>query len=163
MDPPDSQRTFSSVRTTDPEYHITCQSSRITAKEMSWCANIAQTNEWLQIDLGATKTVKAVLTAGGPLGYVENFELHQSLDGVTLFSVGSFTGTSQEKRHDLAIHLVTRYVRFVVQSWSSWPSLRAGVIICRSSILIVLAAKHKVLSSIALDGNIIVTQLHPAM
>ncbi|XP_066276034.1 uncharacterized protein [Branchiostoma lanceolatum] len=107
----------------------------------AWCANYPlNTNEWLQVDMGAETTVAGVITQGRPAGnqWVKSYKLRFSRDGTTwstyLDKLGRekvFSGNSDqdtEVRHLLDPSVTARYVRFWPQTWNSYLSMRVEVL-----------------------------------
>ncbi|CAH1256880.1 EDIL3 [Branchiostoma lanceolatum] len=107
----------------------------------AWCANYPlNTNQWLQVDMGAETTVAGVITQGRPAGnqWVKSYKLRFSIDGTTwstyLDKLGRekvFSGNSDqdtEVRHLLDPPVTARYVRFWPQTWNSYLSMRVEVL-----------------------------------
>ncbi|XP_035673293.1 uncharacterized protein LOC118413830 [Branchiostoma floridae] len=144
-----------------PDGHITASSThpdcatskaRLHSREESrtsqggwagaWCANgPLNTNQWLQVDVGAETTVAGVITQGRPGSsnqWVTSYKLRFSRDGVTwstyLDKLGRervFPGNSDqdtEVRHLLDLPVTARYVRFWPQTWNSHLSMRVEVL-----------------------------------
>ncbi|XP_066275207.1 uncharacterized protein [Branchiostoma lanceolatum] len=132
---PDSHITASS---THP--HCATNKARLHAAG-AWCANSPlNTNQWLQVDVGAETTVTGVITQGRPVGnqWVKSYKLRFSRDGTTwstyLDKLGRekvFSGNSDqdtEVRHLLDPPVTARYVRFWPQTWNSYLSMRVEVL-----------------------------------
>ncbi|XP_035673289.1 uncharacterized protein LOC118413828 isoform X1 [Branchiostoma floridae] len=144
-----------------PDGHITASSThpdcatskaRLHSREESrtsqggwagaWCANgPLNTNQWLQVDVGAETTVAGVITQGRNVGgnqWVTSYKLRFSRDGSTwstyLDNLGRekvFSGNSDqdtEVRHLLDPPVTARYVRFWPQTWNSYLSMRVEVL-----------------------------------
>ncbi|XP_078586390.1 uncharacterized protein LOC144868271 isoform X2 [Branchiostoma floridae x Branchiostoma japonicum] len=107
----------------------------------AWCANPLNTNQWLQVDVGAETTVAGVITQGRPGSsnqWVTSYKLRFSRDGITwstyLDKLGRdrvFSGNSDrdtEVRHLLEPPVTARYVRFWPQAWNSHLSMRVEVL-----------------------------------
>ncbi|CAH1256881.1 MFGE8 [Branchiostoma lanceolatum] len=106
----------------------------------AWCANHpVNTNQWLQVDVGAETTVAGVITQGRPVGnqWVTSYKLRFSRDGTTwstyLDKLGRdkvFSGNSDpdtEVRHLFDPAITARYVRFWPQAWNSHISMRVEI------------------------------------
>ncbi|XP_035673285.1 uncharacterized protein LOC118413827 isoform X8 [Branchiostoma floridae] len=108
----------------------------------AWCANHPlNTNQWLQVDVGAETTVAGVITQGRPGSsnqWVTSYKLRFSRDGsmwsTYLDKLGRdrvFSGNSDrdtEVRHLLEPPVTARYVRFWPQAWNSHLSMRVEVL-----------------------------------
>ncbi|MBT3310692.1 MAG: discoidin domain-containing protein [Desulfobacterales bacterium] len=104
--------------------------------ESNWSANVNNTNQWLQIDLGKTAIIAAVGTMGRITGYnqyVKSYKLAYSLDG----SVWKFvkangadkifsgnTDTTTAVSNDLKKPVKARYLRFHPVTWNSHITMR---------------------------------------
>ncbi|KAI8494307.1 hypothetical protein Bbelb_280670 [Branchiostoma belcheri] len=109
----------------------------------AWCANLPlNTNQWLQIDVGAVTTVAGVITQGrssvNDLQRVTSYKLRFSTDGSAwstyLDKLGRervFSGNydqDTEVRHLLDPTVTARYVRFWPQTWEIYMSMRVEVL-----------------------------------
>ncbi|XP_078670671.1 uncharacterized protein LOC144910896 isoform X2 [Branchiostoma floridae x Branchiostoma belcheri] len=109
----------------------------------AWCANHPlNTNQWLQVDVGALTTVAGVITQGRSSvpypQWVTSYKLRFSRDGSTwstyLDKLGRervFSGNSDqntEVRHLLDPPVTARYVRFWPQTWHGHMSMRVEVL-----------------------------------
>ncbi|XP_066278744.1 uncharacterized protein [Branchiostoma lanceolatum] len=107
----------------------------------AWCANHPlNTNQWLQVDVGAEITVAGVITQGRPVAnqFVTSYKLRFSRDGSTwstyLDKFGRekvLSGNSDqntEVRHLLDPPVTARYVRFWPQTWHNHLSMRVEVL-----------------------------------
>ncbi|XP_035673304.1 lactadherin-like [Branchiostoma floridae] len=136
--------------TTHP--HCATSEARLHSREESytdqggwagaWCANgPLNTNQWLQVDVGAETTVAGVITQGRPgpsIQWVTSYKLRFSRDGSTwstyLDKLGRervFPGNydqDTEVRHLLDPPVTARYVRFWPQTWNSHLSMRVEVL-----------------------------------
>eukprot|EP00058_Branchiostoma_floridae_P004738 XP_002590226.1 hypothetical protein BRAFLDRAFT_97411 [Branchiostoma floridae] len=109
----------------------------------AWCAaHPLNTNQWLQVDVGAETTVAGVITQGRSsdtyLQRVTSYKLRFSRDGSTwstyLDKLGRekvFSGNTDqdtEVRHLLDPLVTARYVRFWPQTWTGHISMRVEVL-----------------------------------
>ncbi|XP_035673301.1 lactadherin-like [Branchiostoma floridae] len=123
--------------------HQVCATSEARLhSSQAWCANNPlNTNQWLQVDVGAETTVAGVITQGRPGSsnqWVTSYKLRFSRDGVMwstyLDKLGRervFPGNSDqdtEVRHLLDLPVTARYVRFWPQTWNSHLSMRVEVL-----------------------------------
>ncbi|EDO30631.1 predicted protein, partial [Nematostella vectensis] len=133
LEVPDSNITASSVLniTTPPSQ------GRLNSLGGSWCANTTDTAPYLQVDLGTRHVICAVSTQGSPSAdqWVQSYEVHGSLDGVTLISTfggffkvfqGNFDSQSVVKQ-DLSEVLVARFVRMLPVTHHTAACLRAEI------------------------------------
>ena len=100
----------------------------------AWSPARPAVNEWMQIDLGAVKSVVGVVTQGRGHGQrVTGYTVSTSTDGSTWTPVNNaqqFSGNTDQgtKVPHRFSPIDARYVRFYVKTWNSWPSMRAGII-----------------------------------
>ncbi|XP_078670674.1 uncharacterized protein LOC144910899 isoform X1 [Branchiostoma floridae x Branchiostoma belcheri] len=107
----------------------------------AWCASRPlNTNNWLQVDVGAVTTVAGVITQGRSdyPQWVTSYKLRFSRDGSTwstyqdkLGRENVFSGNSDqntEVRHLLDPTVTARYVRFWPQTWHDHISMRVEVL-----------------------------------
>ncbi|XP_035673302.1 EGF-like repeat and discoidin I-like domain-containing protein 3 [Branchiostoma floridae] len=109
----------------------------------AWCAaHPLNTNQWLQVDVGAETTVAGVITQGRSgdthQQWVTSYKLRFSRDGSTwstyLDKLGRekvFSGNTDqdtEVRHLLDPPVTARYVRFWPQTWTGHISMRVEVL-----------------------------------
>ena len=105
--------------------------------QQAWTAGTAAAGEWMQIDLGADRQVVGVAIQGRADyhdQYVTGFTVQHSMNGVDFNSLPTtFTSdaTGQATKRVMFSQVTTRYVRIVVQTFSSFDnhiSMRAGVL-----------------------------------
>ncbi|XP_035673306.1 lactadherin-like [Branchiostoma floridae] len=108
----------------------------------AWCAaHPLNTNQWLQVDMGAETTVAGVITQGRPGAsnqWVTSYKLRFSRHGTTWSTYQDklgrekvFSGNSDrhtEVRHLLEPPVTARYVRFWPQTWNWHISMRVEVL-----------------------------------
>merc|ERR1719499_2070634 len=134
--PPEESRTYSSV-------YGNSATGTAWARSMlegpgTWSPATNQVGEWMQIDLGESKTVHGVETQGyvqqTQNHWVTGFYVSTSVDGVTFVQDPQlFPGNSDMDTvvsHTLSQSVTARYIRFIVQSWNEYPSMRASVLTC---------------------------------
>ena len=101
----------------------------------AWSAKTNQAGEWIQLDLGETKTVvgTVIQPRGEDYQYVTAYTVATSLDGSSWIEVaGTYDGHGSElKEHIFSGGAVVRarYVRIIVKTWSGHISLRADVLL----------------------------------
>ncbi|CAH1251741.1 MFGE8 [Branchiostoma lanceolatum] len=106
-----------------------------------WAPDSADTEKWLQADLGEMKVVTGVITQGGGTDdkWVKSFKLQHSTDETswtTYADSGSekvFSGNTDKGSHvtnKLDIPIDARYVRFLPQTWEGGIAMRVEVLSC---------------------------------
>ncbi|XP_019639923.1 PREDICTED: uncharacterized protein LOC109481774 [Branchiostoma belcheri] len=137
---PDGHITASSTHSNCPTRNARLHSQQ-SGSARAWCAdNPLNTNQWLQVDVGAVTTVAGVITQGRSnySQWVTSYKLRFSRDGITwstyLDKLGRekvFPGNSDkdtEVRHLLDPPVTARYVRFWPQTWYRHISMRVEVL-----------------------------------
>ena len=102
----------------------------------AWSAATNDVNQWMQIDLGALRSVAGVVTQGrqDQAQWVTGYTVSTSTDGSTWTPVNNGqqlsgnTDQSTKVRHAFS-SVSARYIRFYVKTWHNRISMRAGVII----------------------------------
>ena len=100
---------------------------------IGWSPNKANTNEWLQVDLGRIFRVTKVKTKG--LGdwpsyyeWVTRYELEYSTNGVSWSTYGELAGNTDKNTavsHNLSNGgIVAQYLRFIPLASYTWPVMR---------------------------------------
>jgi len=128
MDTPESSRTYSSIWYNDHNHRL----SKLDSPQ-AWSAWTVKAGQWIRIDLGAVRTlagVKLKKRVGGSQ-YLTDVSIKVSGDGSDGKDVPNgrfkvtYTGDDASLMFDEMIQ--ARYVKIVVNSWTSHPSTRAGV------------------------------------
>ncbi|XP_066295702.1 uncharacterized protein [Branchiostoma lanceolatum] len=111
--------------------------------EAAWCAGQDVRGQWLQVYLGVV-AVSGVITQGRDQSdqRVTSYTLHFSWDGTTFtphksqdLSDRVFEGPSDRTTpvtHLLDVPVVTKYVRFVIETWEVSICMRTEVLGCRN-------------------------------
>jgi len=136
VNPPEASRSYSSVLCNDAVGAGLCCSCLDSIAV--WSAQINEVGQWMEIDLGGEARVVGVVTQGrcGGVQWVKKFVVKLSVDGREWGNVlGEFDGGRPDEKSEarFASPLAARYVRLVVTSWEGHISMRAGVIVSRSS------------------------------
>lgn len=106
----------------------------------SWAPVQAQQAEYLQVDLGTTATIIGLVVQGGSSNakcvdsWVSSYTALFSSDGVDFGSPTPVLRGSNDcdtkVRVDLNNSVSAHHVRFRVETWHGWSSMRVGVILC---------------------------------
>lgn len=103
-------------------------------KVANWSSKKCDTNQWLQIDLGETKTIWGVASQGlyNKDRWVISYNLSISNDGKNWTIIENEISGNFDKEtvveFILASPVIARYVRFIPTSWNEWISMRADVL-----------------------------------
>ena len=130
---PEDKRTYSSVWSDDAIGSGHARS--VINSEQAWSAKTNQAGEYIQLDLGAEKTVvgTVIQPRGENYQYVTSYTVSYSLDGNSWSDVaGEYDGHGTDiKEHVFSggVAVRARYVRVIVKTWSGHISLRADVLI----------------------------------
>jgi len=100
----------------------------------------ASKEEWLQIDVGTIQDVTGVVLQGRSTydQRLTTFRVQVSEKGDSWADVECgriFDGNTDRNTHVRALFdkpIKARYVRIIPETWYSWPSFRAGVLLCQS-------------------------------
>ena len=101
----------------------------------AWSAKTNQAGEWIQLDLGETKTVvgTVIQPRGEDYQYVTEYTVSTSLDGNSWTDVsGTYNGHGTDLKENVfsgGSSVRARYVRLIVKTWSGHISLRADVLL----------------------------------
>merc|ERR1719456_1238688 len=135
LNPPEKSRTYSSIWGNNAIG--TGHARSMLDSPQAWSARNNRAGEWMQIDLGAVKSVSGVVTQGRKQGqWVTKYNVKYSTNGRKFTSVkGDFTGNSDRNTKVTGMFKTVgaRYVRIFVRSWSSHASMRAGVLVSSSA------------------------------
>lgn len=106
----------------------------------SWAPAQAQHAEYLQVDLGSIANVIGMVVQGGSSAgkcidsWVSTYTALFSLDGVDFASPTQVLRGSNDCDTKVHVYLnnsvSARHVRFRVETWHGWSSMRIGVILC---------------------------------
>ena len=109
----------------------------------AWSAIRSRAGEWWQMDLGSVKRIEGVVTQGraGDGQYVKSYKVVVStdsstwmdVDGGTVFAANS-AANNVKVENKFGSPVAARYVRIVVQTWQSWLSMRAAVLVCAGAL-----------------------------
>ena len=104
----------------------------------SWAASSANSDQWLQIDLGDTTSIKGIVTQGRGDSdqWVTSYQIATSLDG-TSWSEKSETFNANDDQNTKVENFLNdpveaQYIRIYPVSWSGWISMRCGIIVVDS-------------------------------
>ena len=93
-----------------------------------WCASAKKTGEWVQIDAADEVYWRKVETKARHYQYVKSYTLKYSNDGTTWKDIpGTFAGNtelSQSKVNLIQPPVKARFLRIVVLTFHSWPSMK---------------------------------------
>mmetsp|Transcript_163469 Transcript_163469/g.313944 ORF Transcript_163469/g.313944 Transcript_163469/m.313944 type:complete len:652 (-) Transcript_163469:144-2099(-) len=138
LNPDVASRTYSSVYT--DATGVAHDNSTLDSSN-AWSANAGAEQKagdsWMTMDVGRKTQITGVVTrarADKEWEYVKNFTVQYSSDASAWEDVpGVFTGssTSESSIATFPSTVEARYVKVVVQSFSIWISLRAGVVVCK--------------------------------
>ncbi|CAH1272632.1 TNR [Branchiostoma lanceolatum] len=140
-DIPDSDVTASSI--SSPQYSSHYGRLNGVLGEAAWCAGQQVRGQWLQVYLGVM-AVSGVITQGRDQSdqRVTSYTLHFGWDGTTFapyknqdLSDRVFEGPSDRTTpvtHLLDVPVVTKYVRFVIETWEISICMRTEVLGCRN-------------------------------
>ena len=104
----------------------------------SWSPKRAQDGEWMQMDTGSLQVIAGVVTQGrrDANQWVTSFIVKVSADGRQWKDVECQRRWKGNKDRSTKVKtyfpepLLARHVRIYPKTWSGWPSMRAGVLIC---------------------------------
>ena len=100
----------------------------------AWSASVAAQGEWMQIDLGYMMCVHGAVTQSRKANdqWVTSYKISHSADGGSFTEPPQvFTGNDKSDESKVTNNfnaVETRYVRFIVQAWHAYISMRAAVI-----------------------------------
>ncbi|CAK0892175.1 unnamed protein product, partial [Prorocentrum cordatum] len=106
----------------------------------AWSSRYNSIGQWMQMDLGATKTVRGVVTQGRwrSSQWVTSYQVSVSEDGRSWHDIGAtFTGNKDRDtkvKGMLPSPVAARYVRIKPLAWRSHMSMRAGVLTCAGTV-----------------------------
>ena len=108
----------------------------------AWSAKSSTVDQWMQIDMGAQRTIVGVVTQGrtGWNQRVTGYSVSTSTDGGSWLAVnngqqfGGNTDGSTKVLHEFA-SVSARYVRFYVKTWNEHITMRAAVVTGTATIL----------------------------
>jgi len=151
LNPPELDRSYSSVYNNNPIGTGLARSMLDSAA--SWSPSTSAGVHWMQIDLGANKTISGVVTQGRyDFGqWVKSYKVEYSTNGTNWFWVDGesvFSGNSDQDTkvtNNFNTNVSARYIKIYPVTYSGWPSMRAGVVeewtATSSSTVIIKAAK----------------------
>ncbi len=134
VNPPESDRSYSSLYR---DYSPHNQSMLDSIGAWSVASGYTIGSEWMQIDLGANKTITGVVTQGranfSAGQYVTSYKVEYSSDGTNWSWVDNenvFTGNSDSNTkvtNTFTTSVLARYIRIYPETFFGYPSMRAGV------------------------------------
>ena len=130
---PEDKRSYSSVW--NNEAVGTGHARSVINSPQAWSAKTNQAGEWIQMDLGAEKTVvgTVIQPRGENFQYVSEYTVSTSLDGESWTDApGVYNGHATDLKENIfsdGSSVRARYVRMIVNTWYSHISLRADVLI----------------------------------
>lgn len=136
MNPPEKQRTYSSVYWDDGPGFGNAES--MLDSPQAWTAKNNEADEYMIIDLGAITFIRGVLTQcrmDKPTHYVKKYAVAYSSDGAKWTDVGGPLLRSK-KAYTRSIEgtfpslIAARYVKLIVKEWRNTISMRAGAVVC---------------------------------
>jgi len=136
VNPAESARTYLSIFAGDgvnPDAIGTGHAQSMLDSAQAWTAGSNAIGQWMTINLGALMDVKGVVTQGrgGTNQKVNTFTAKYSQDGSNWVDItGTFNaGDANTKvEANFPAPVQAQYVRIVVQTWSNYISMRAGVL-----------------------------------
>ena len=136
LNPPELDRSYSSVYNNDAPGtgHARSMLDSLQAWSPSNAVNIG--DHWMQIDLGANKTISGVVTQGryNYPQWVTSYKVEYSTNGTNWFWVDSenvFTGNTDENTKvtsSFNTNVSARYIRIYPVTYHFYRSMRAGVV-----------------------------------
>ena len=152
--PGEYARSYSSVRSNHVPGYGNALSEIDSA--LAWIAKVADTNQWLKMDLLATLTVSALLVQGrrDSTEFVSAFRVYSSMSGVSKSWVAVdggaifYVDTGAKTTVAFGAPVVARYLRVVPVAWAVWISMRVGVAVTRSPVVVTLDAGSHWIDSI---------------
>ena len=153
LNPPESDRSYSSVYNNDPVGTGHARSMLDSLQAWSPALGLPIGSEYMQIDLGANKTISGVVTQGryNFAQWVTSYKVEYSTNGTNWAWVDGesvFSGNSDQYTrvtNNFNINVSARYIKIYPVTYSGYPSMRAGVveeqITTGSSTVITKAAK----------------------
>ncbi|MBN1829525.1 MAG: discoidin domain-containing protein [Deltaproteobacteria bacterium] len=108
----------------------------ITTNLSNWSAAANNGNQWLQVDLGGLRRIRAIATKGrhaNAAQWVTSYRLSYSADGSQWLpyrrngDIVTFPGNTDgntEVRHDLPAEISARYIRFLPVAWYGHITMR---------------------------------------
>ena len=133
---PEDMRSYSSVHANDAIGTGHARSE--INSDQAWSAGTNEAGEWLQMDLGEVKTVVGTVIQPRSTNYqyVTSYTVSTSEDGNTWKEVsGDYDGHGSELNENIfsdGSSVQARYVRMIVQTWTSHISMRADVLVAEN-------------------------------
>jgi len=135
--PPEVDRIYSSVYAKDKKGTGHCRSKLDSLQ--AWSSGKHDSGEWMMINLKEDVMVDGVITQGrydNAWQYVVKFKIMHLAYGRGWQTISqeflAGKGNNKEKAY-FPETVKARYVKFVVQTWTGWISMRAGVLISKAS------------------------------
>lgn len=136
LNPPELDRSYSSVYSANTPGIGHARSMLDSLQAWSPSSNTSMGSHWMQIDLGANKTISGVVTQGrnGVNQWVTSYKVEYSTNGTNWFPVDSenvFTGNADQNTkvtNSFTTNVSARYIRIYPLTYQTWPSMRAGVV-----------------------------------
>ena len=103
--------------------------------QTAWSPALANTNQYIQVDLGELRQITAVATQGRNNNqWVTSYTISHSSDGTTYIDVPTTFNANTDRNtvaeRDVVPTITARYVRLHPLTWNSWPSVRWEIYGC---------------------------------
>jgi hypothetical protein len=125
-----------------------CRLNSGIAGKANWSAKTNDTNQWLQVDLGAVESLVAVAIQGRHNldQWVTNFNIQWSSDLQNWGMIENVNGV--QDRNSISIfylpqEALARYVRFIPMEWHNHISMRVDVAIAEQNTKILINNSHE--------------------
>lgn len=141
LDVDESQRSYNSVYGNNRKGTGHAQ-SRLNSPQ-AWSARTRSKNSWMQMDLGAKYYVAGVVTRGRAFAWqwVTSYVVQYSNNNRNFFNAPGGHGGNRDRNTNQQVMFLrpvsARYIRIVVKSWRSWPSMRAAAVVCNPMLPVV--------------------------
>lgn len=114
-----------------------CNEGRLNSKD-GWCAGSRTLTEWMQMDSGEVQSIAGVVIQGRRRHHqwVKTFKVEVSDDGKEWLAVECGREFDGSKDRNSKVRVLfqkpvrARFVRINPQTWHSWPTMRAGILLC---------------------------------
>eukprot|EP00854_Cymbomonas_tetramitiformis_P029168 gene29168-36271_t len=112
----------------------------------AWCSQTTNVGEWMQVDLGHIRSIRAIATQGRDWDqeaqWVSAYNVSSSVDGITWAAVmnqdgiGTFAGNVDEHTvvtQYFSSFVQARYIRVYPQTYQDWMSMRMELYRCEGA------------------------------
>lgn len=136
LNPPELDRSYSSVYNNSAPGTGLARSMLDSSASWSPASGFIIGSEYMQIDLGANKTISGVVTQGRYdfTQWVTSYKVEYSTNETNWFWVDNenvFTGNSDQNTkvtNSFTTNVSARYIKIYPVTFNGWPSMRAGVV-----------------------------------